>query len=138
MTAAPAFETMRDEPQTFGLPGVSKRKSIRILHIVERLGKQAVESWLLRVMRQAQEEYPEVHWSFFCTDEAEGTFDHEVRALGGDVINSRYEIGDKVRFFRSLRAVMQRGAFDILHCHHDVMSAAYLLASTALPIQKRI
>jgi glycosyltransferase involved in cell wall biosynthesis len=37
-----------------------------------------------------------------------------------------------------LREVMKRGAYDVLHCHHDIMSAAYLLASIGLPFKKRI
>ena len=48
------------------------------------------------------------------------------------------EIGDKIRFIRSLRAVMKVGNYDILHCHHDIMSAAYLAASAGLPFRKRI
>jgi glycosyltransferase EpsF len=33
---------------------------------------------------------------------------------------------------------MKQGNYDILHCHHDVMSAVYLTAATGLPFRKRI
>ena len=33
---------------------------------------------------------------------------------------------------------MKTGDYDILHCHHDIMSAAYLAASAGLPFRKRI
>jgi glycosyltransferase involved in cell wall biosynthesis len=33
---------------------------------------------------------------------------------------------------------MKRGHYDILHCHHDIMSAVYLAAAAGLPFRKRI
>jgi glycosyltransferase involved in cell wall biosynthesis len=113
-------------------------KTIRVLHIVENLDNQAVESWLLRVARAAAPNYAHVHWTFFCVLGKEGSLDALARNIGADVIHSRYEVGDKVRFMRSLREVMKTGNYDILHCHHDIMSAAYLAASVGLPFRKRI
>src|SRR6267143_345644 len=110
----------------------------RVLHVVENFNNQAVESWLLRLLAVASEDYPHIHWSFFCVLRKEGRFDLEAQRLGADVIHSRYEIGDKRRFLLSLREVMKQGRYDILHCHHDVMSAAYLVASAGLPFRKRI
>ena len=121
-----------DTPTQFGT------KTIRVLHVVENLNNQAVETWLLRVLRGAGEDYPHVHWTFFCVLGKKGKLDETARSLGAEVIHSQYEIGDKVRFIRSLRKVMKEGNYDILHCHHDIMSAAYLIASAGLPFQKRI
>lgn len=120
------------------VPLESSKGRIRVLHVVEKLDGQAVESWLLRVLRASCEDYPQAHWSFFCVLGSEGRLDDLARSLGGEVIYSQHEIGDKLRFICSLRDVMKRGRYDILHCHHDVMSAAYLLASQGLPFQKRI
>jgi glycosyltransferase EpsF len=111
---------------------------IRLLHVVENLDHQAVENWLLRVFRVASRECPEYHWTFFCVRGREGRLDVEARALGAEVIHSEYELGDKRRFLLGLREVMKRGRYDILHCHHDLMSAAYLAASAGLPFRKRI
>jgi glycosyltransferase involved in cell wall biosynthesis len=38
----------------------------------------------------------------------------------------------------ALRQTLRENACDILHCHHDIMSGAYLMASAGLPIRKRI
>jgi len=114
------------------------KPAVRVLHIVETLNDQAVENWLLRVLRTAVRDYPHIHWTFFCVVGKRGRLDDEARALGAEVIHSPYEIGDKRRFFRSLREVMKRGRYDILHCHHDIMSAVYLAASAGLPFRKRI
>lgn len=116
----------------------SANPTIRVLHIVENLNNQAVESWLLRVARVATFEYPHVQWTLFCTLGEPGKLDPIARDLGVEVIHSRYQIGDKVRFIRGLRRVMQTGRYDILHCHHDVMSASYLLAAQGVPFRKRI
>lgn len=113
-------------------------KAIRVLHVVENLNDQAVESWLLRVLRGAAGNYPAVLWTFFCVLGKEGCHDETARNLGAAVIHSKYEIGDKVRFMAGLREVMKRGNYDVLHCHHDIMSSAYLLASIGLPFKKRI
>lgn len=114
------------------------RTPIRILHVVENLDHQAVENWLLRVLRTASRDYPDFHWTFFCVLGKKGRLDDQARALGAEVIHSEYEIGDKRRFLLGLREVMKRGRYDILHCHHDIMSAAYLAASAGLPFRKRI
>src|SRR6267142_4295386 len=116
----------------------SRIEPISLLHIVENFNNQAVESWLLRVLRAAREDYSHFHWTFFCALESEGRFDNVARALGANLIHSQHEIGDKRRFLLGLREVMKRGRYDILHCHHDIMSAAYLLASAGLPFRKRI
>ena len=111
---------------------------IRVLHMVENLDNQAVETWLLRVFRVAARDYPDYQWTFFCVLRKPGRFDDEARSLGAEVIHSDYEIGDKRRFLLGLREVMKRGRYDVLHCHHDIMSAAYLAASAGLPFRKRI
>jgi len=47
-------------------------------------------------------------------------------------------IARKIDFIRALRAELRRGRYDVLHCHHDLVSAVYLLSSLGLPISKRI
>ena len=126
------------QPPDLAAPLESPKKTIRVLHVVESLDNQAIETWLLRVLRAASKDYPHIHWTFFCILRQNGRQDSTARELGAEVIHSRYEVGDKVRFVGGLREVMKRGGYDILHCHHDIMSAAYLVASIGLPFKKRI
>ena len=112
--------------------------AIRVLHIVESMDNQAVENWLFRILRGACEDFPQIQWTFFCVLGKPGRLDEAARQLGAEVIHSRFAIGDKRRFLLSLREVMKCGRYDILHCHHDIMSAAYLAASAGLPFRKRI
>ena len=39
---------------------------------------------------------------------------------------------------RALRRVVREGDYDIVHSHHDVLSAVYLVAIAGLPVQRRI
>jgi len=60
------------------------------------------------------------------------------RALGARVIHSPVPLARKVEFVRALRVELQRGNYHVLHCHHDLLSAVYLLAAAGLPIGRRI
>lgn len=111
---------------------------VQLFHVVENLENRAVESWLVRMFKRARREYPNFEWTFFCTLPAEGELDAEVKALGGNVIHTPFLVGDKIRFLKFIRNTMRAGRYDVLHCHHDIMSAAYLLASVGLPFQRRI
>jgi glycosyltransferase involved in cell wall biosynthesis len=128
----------QQQTKHLGSEMMSQVKPIRVLHIVENLNDQAVEAWLLRVLGAAAKDHSNLDWTFFCSVGKEGRLDDAARRLGAEVIHSRYDISDKVRFMRSLRKVMTTGGYAILHCHHDIMSAAYLAASAGLPFRKRI
>jgi glycosyltransferase involved in cell wall biosynthesis len=80
----------------------------------------------------------ELDWTFYSILEQPGAMEEKARALGARVIDSPVPIGRKVEFVRALRAGLRCGEYDVLHCHHDIVSAVYLLASAGLPIQRRI
>lgn len=110
----------------------------RCLHIVENLDRGAVENWLVRMLRHARKKGVEVNWTFYCTLTQPGAMDEEARALGAQVLHSPVPLGRKMEFMRALRAELRRGHYDILHCHHDLVSAVYLLAAAGLKIRRRI
>lgn len=110
----------------------------RILHIVENLNRGAVENWLVRMLGQARQRGIDVDWTFYCTLRQPGTMDEKVRALHARVIHSPVPIVQKAEFVRALRTELRRGEYDVLHCHHDIVSAVYLLAAAGLRIRRRI
>ena len=110
----------------------------RILHIVESLGTGAVESWLLRMLRASHIFRAKLDWTFFSVLTAPGKFDDEARALGATVLNSQVELDSKVSFIQHLRAVIRAGSYDEIHCHHDIVSAVYLVAAMGLSLRRRI
>ncbi len=111
---------------------------MKVLQIVESFNNQAIELWLVQVLSLSQERYPNLDWTFFCTVNKPGAMDKVVREAGAKVIHSSFEIGNVRTFISSLRQVMQQGRYDVLHCHHDIMSALPLLASVGLPFRRRI
>lgn len=110
----------------------------RVLHVVESLNHGAVENWLVRMLRHARARGVDVDWSFYCALPDPGALDEETISLGGRVVPSPVPIGQKKRFFQALRAELRHGNYNALHCHHDLVSAVYLLASTGIPIGRRI
>jgi glycosyltransferase involved in cell wall biosynthesis len=110
----------------------------RVLHIVENLDRGAVENWLVRMLRHAHRRGVHIDWTFYCAVGRPGTLDDETRALGARVIHSPVPIGQKLDFVRALRMELRHGAYDVMHCHHDLVSAVYLLAAMGIPVRKRI
>jgi glycosyltransferase involved in cell wall biosynthesis len=111
---------------------------VKVLHIVENLNRGAVENWLVRMLRHAHEHGTDLDWTFYCTLPEAGALEEEVAALGARVLRSPVPIGQTGKFFRALRTELRRGGYDVLHCHHDLVSAVYLLASVGISIGRRI
>jgi glycosyltransferase involved in cell wall biosynthesis len=109
-----------------------------VLHIVENLGRGAVEGWLLRMLSHARRRGVAIDWSFYCALGREGAHDETAPCLAARVIHSPVPMVQKIAFARALRAELRRGRYAVLHCHHDLVSALYLVASAGLPIARRI
>lgn len=108
-----------------------------MLHVVEHLDRGAVENWLVRMLRHARALGRAVDWTFYCALGRVGAIEAEARALGAKVVHSPVPLGEKVAFARALRAELARG-YQVLHAHHDLVSALYLLAAVGLPLERRI
>jgi glycosyltransferase involved in cell wall biosynthesis len=111
---------------------------LRVLHVVENLDRGAVENWLLRMLEHARKRGMKFDWTFYCILEQPGAWDSKAEALGARVLHSPVPIVRKVEFIRALRQELRLGGYDVLHCHHDILSAIYLGASLGLPIRWRI
>lgn len=112
---------------------------MKVLHIVENLNRGAVENWLVRMLEHARSRSEiNVNWSFYCTLGQEGALDEKVRALGASVIYSPVPLAKKTHFIQALRSTLRKGQYDVLHCHHDLLSAVYLVAAAYIPIRRRI
>lgn len=90
------------------------------------------------MLGHARKQEVEVDWTFYCTLQQSGAMDDKARASGARVIPSPVPIGRKREFVRALRSELERREYDVVHCHHDLVSAVYLLAALGLPIQRRI
>lgn len=110
----------------------------KVLHVVGVLDRWSVEAWLLRLLAHGRRRGEPLDWSFYGAFAQPGSRDGEARALGARVVRSPVPLGDKLAFVRALRAEIAAGGYDVLHCHHDLVSGVYLLAAAGLPVPARI
>jgi glycosyltransferase involved in cell wall biosynthesis len=114
------------------------RTRMKVLHVVESLDHGSVETWLVRMLRHARNRGIDLDWSFYCTLGRPGVKDDEVRALGAHVIHSPAPMREKLAFVRALREELRQKEYEVLHCHHDLVSAVYLVAALGMPVTKRV
>jgi len=110
----------------------------KVLHVIESFDGQATEQWLYRMLSRLNDLEQNANWSFYSVLGKSGRLDSAVKDLGGNLVYSPVSMANKLQFLKALRRSIIDGGYDILHCHHDVVSAAYLLASAGLPLKKRI
>lgn len=110
----------------------------KVIHIVENLDRGAVENWLVRMLRFSRERGIAMDWTFYCNLANPGKLDAQAYSVGANVVCSPVPIGEKVRFVHALRGELRRGCYDVLHCHHDLVSAIYLGAAIGLPVHRKI
>jgi len=113
-------------------------RPVKVIHIVENLDRGAVENWLVRMFRHARTTGVDLDWTFYCVEQKAGLLDQEVRVSGASVIHSPAPLHRKLTFSLSLRRQLAKGGYDVLHCHHDLVSSIYLMAAAGLPIKRRI
>lgn len=107
---------------------------MRILNIVENLDKGSVENWLVKVFLESRGSHPHWEWTFYCVLAKPGCLDTVVKEAGGKIIYSPAPLSNKFLFLRSLRAVLKSNRYDIIHSHHDYLSAFYFLASFGIRV----
>jgi glycosyltransferase involved in cell wall biosynthesis len=90
------------------------------------------------MLRTARSEGVTLDWTFYCVLPSVGKHDQLARDLGATVVHSPVKMRETVAFIRAMRRYIGAGDFDILHCHHDIVSALYLIAAAGLPIRRRI
>lgn len=110
----------------------------KVLHVVESLDRGAVENWLVRMLQHAQARRRKLDWTFYCTLNRPGSLDAAARAAGAQVLYAPHTISHTSAFMGALRRTLREGGHDVLHCHHDLTSAVYLVSAMGLPLRRRI
>lgn len=111
---------------------------IRVLHVVESFDGQAIEQWLIRVYEWFKKNKPDIEMIFYCCVRERGRYDFYVRELGASVFYSPFPISNQFSFISSFREFIFINRIDVVHCHQDVMSGAFVFATLGLPLKRRI
>jgi glycosyltransferase involved in cell wall biosynthesis len=111
---------------------------VKVLHVVESLGRGAVEAWLVRMLAHGRRRAAPLDWTFYCSLERGGALADKAHDLGARIIVSPAPLDRQAAFVDALRAELKSGDYDVLHCHHDLVSGLYLAAAFGLPISRRI
>lgn len=110
----------------------------KVLHIVENFNGQAIEKWLTLLVNDCVKRGQDIDWTFYCIEKSAGRYGELIEKLGCKVFYSPYPISKPLNFIKSLRKTIIVGKYDIIHSHHDLMSALYFVASIGLPVRKKI
>ena len=105
---------------------------LNVRKALSKTGPGAVENWLLRMFGHAQTSGIQLDWTYYCSLPGPGEFDDKARGLGAQIVHSPVPIGQMRGFMAALRGELRRGGYDVLHCHHDLLSAVYLAAAAGL------
>lgn len=109
---------------------------LRVLHVVGRMSRGGVETWLMQVLRHVDP--ARVRMDFLVNAGAPGDFDEEIRGLGSTVIRGPSP-AQPVRFARRLLGlVRERGGYDVVHSHVYLASGLVLAVARRAGIPVRI
>ena len=59
---------------------------LNVLHYVSRMDRAGQETFLMNLFRKIDRE--KIQFDFLCSEQAEGAYDPEIRALGGHVYHT--------------------------------------------------
>lgn len=109
---------------------------VRVLHVVHKMDRAGMETWLMHVMRHVDHE--RVQMDFLVHTAEPGAYDAEIRRLGGKVIvcdGARHPL----RYARNfLRALKEHGPYNVVHSHLHYFSGLPMLLARVSGVPTRI
>ena len=109
---------------------------MRILHVLGKLDRGGVETWLVQVLRHIDREKYQMDFLVHTTDA--GAYDEEVRSLGARIIPCLGHT-NPARYARNfLRILRQHGPYDVVHSHVHHFSGYVLMLSKMGRVPVRI
>lgn len=92
-----------------------QEKPIRILHVVGKMERAGVETWLMHLLRMIDRDHYQMDFLVHFT--GPGDYDDEIRALGSAVIICPHT-RQPLRYARDfLRVLKEHGPYDVVHSH---------------------
>jgi glycosyltransferase involved in cell wall biosynthesis len=108
----------------------------KVLHCVERMHTNAVESWLARMYRHSLLRGRAVNWRFHVQFNEPGRLETTYPECTPLIIRSPCQLSDWGRFFLAFRHTCRTERFDVVHVHADLMSAPYAVAARSAGVRR--
>lgn len=109
---------------------------MRILHVLGKLDRGGVETWLVQILRHIDREKYQMDFLVHTTDA--GAYDEEVRSLGARIIPCP-GYTNPARYARNfLRTLREQGPYDVVHSHVHHFSGYVLMLAKIGGVPVRI
>lgn len=108
---------------------------IRILHVVSKMDRAGIETWLMNILRYCDREHFKM--DFLVNTQEPGHYDEEIRHLGGRVIPCLRPERPMLYARNFKKIIKKKGPYDIIHIHFRHYSGWVLLLAyrSGIPIR---
>jgi glycosyltransferase involved in cell wall biosynthesis len=97
----------------------------KVLHCVERMHTNSIETWLARMHRHALETGCAIDWYFHVQLDVPGSLEDRFPECRPRILRSPCPLSQWAKFFAAFWQICRAGRFDVVHIHADLMSAPY-------------
>ena len=94
---------------------------IRVLHLIGRMDRGGIETWLMNLLRQKRPE-----WRFDFLVFHQGAYDREAEELGARFIRLPFKRPAFKRFQKNYRNILYENNYDVVHYHHREFSGSIM------------
>lgn len=112
------------------------RRPIRVLHVVGKMDRGGIETWLMHLLRRIDRS--ELAFDFLVETARPGAYDREIGSLGAQIIHcerTRHLWSYGPRLARTLK---QSGPFDVVHSHCHYFGGFILAVAAMSGVPMRI
>ena len=109
---------------------------MRILHVLGKLDRGGVETWLVQVLRHIDRQ--KYQMDFLVSDPSPGAYDEEVRSLGARIIPCLDYRNPPQYAFNFWRILRKCGPYDCVHSHVHNCSGFVLMLAAMAGVRSRI
>ncbi len=108
---------------------------VRILHVVHRMQRGGIETWLMHVLRNIDRDRYRFDFAVFTNEPC--AYDNEIRSLNSRIISCIPPERDLAHIRDIRRVLVSEGPYDVIHVHgSSAMGAAVKIASiVGVPIR---
>ena len=112
---------------------------MKVLHVLSALGQGGIEKWLVNLTVELQREHGgEVESEFLTYLSPGGYYRGTLEAMGCRVHHCQLVWRKLPGFVLRLAALLQRGHYDVVHCHADYLSGLILPVARAVGVATRL